>query len=219
MESLRMHLVFRRPLGPHKRGLFCLALIALLPLLAACGGGNDAPQQQVSSETGTPTGTAPPRTMLPMPPVNSSGSTTTSAQTFTLLDNRRARVSDYLGQVVVLDFYATWCGPCRIETPHLVEMQRRYGPQGLQVIGLNVGGPEDRAQVPAYVEEFKIQYTLGYPDPAMTNLYLSDDDRIPQAFVFDRKGRLVKRFISYDDTMPAELERIVRDALAAPATD
>ncbi|HEV2913959.1 MAG TPA: TlpA disulfide reductase family protein [Pyrinomonadaceae bacterium] len=216
-----MHLVFRIPLSPHKRVLFRLApLAALLLLFAACS--DDAPQpqqQQVSSETGTPTGTAAPRTMLPMPPVNSSGGASTNAQTFTLLDSRRARVSDYLGQVVVLDFYATWCGPCRVETPHLVEMQRRYGPQGLQVIGLNVGGADDRAKVPAYVEEFRIQYTLGYPDPAMTNLYLSDDDRIPQAFVFDRKGRLVKRFISYDDTMPVELERVVREALAAPATD
>jgi thiol-disulfide isomerase/thioredoxin len=153
-----------------------------------------------------------------MPPVNNSGSAAAAgAQSFTLLDSRRTRLSDYQGQVVVLDFYATWCGPCRIETPHLVEMHRRYAAKGLRIIGLNVGGPQDRAQVPAYIEEFRIPYMLGYPDPAMTQLYLSDDDRIPQAFVFDRKGRLVKRFISYDDSMPAELERIVQDSLAAPA--
>jgi thiol-disulfide isomerase/thioredoxin len=185
--------------------LFCLLAFA------ACGGG-DAPQ--VSSETGTPTGPAPPRTMYPMPPVNSSGSATLNAQTFTMLDNRRARVSDYMGKVVVLDFYATWCGPCRVATPHLVELDRRYGPRGLQIIGLNVGGPEDRQQVPDYVKEFRIAYTLGYPDPAMSDLYLSDDNSIPQAFVFDRKGRLVKRFISYNDAMPAELERIIQESLA-----
>jgi thiol-disulfide isomerase/thioredoxin len=187
-----------------------LTLFCLLAFVA-CGGG-DAPQ--VSSETGTPTGPAPPRTMYPMPPVNSSGSATANAQTFTMLDNRRARVSDYLGKVVVLDFYATWCGPCRVATPHLVELDRRYGPRGLQIIGLNVGGPEDRHQVPDYVREFKIAYTLGYPDPAMSDLYLSDDNSIPQAFVFDRKGRLVKRFISYNDAMPAELERIIQESLA-----
>jgi thiol-disulfide isomerase/thioredoxin len=153
-----------------------------------------------------------------MPPVNNSGSAAAAnAQSFTLLDSRRTRLSDYQGQVVVLDFYATWCGPCRIETPHLVEMHRRYAAKGLRIIGLNVGGPQDRAQVPGYIEEFRIPYMLGYPDPAMTELYLSDDDRIPQAFVFDRKGRLVKRFISYDDSMPAELERIVQASLEAPA--
>ena len=189
--------------------LFCLLAAS------ACGGGDVS---QTSSETGTPTGNAPPRTTFPMPPVNNSGSAASAnAQSFTLLDNRRTRLTDYQGQVVVLDFYATWCGPCRIETPHLVEMHRRYAAKGLRIIGLNVGGPKDREQVPAYVEEFRIPYMLGYPDPAMTQLYLSDDDRIPQAFVFDRKGRLVKRFISYDDSMPAELERIVQASLDAPA--
>jgi hypothetical protein len=96
-------------------------------------------------------------------------------------------------------------------------MHHRYAEKGLRIIGLNVGGPDDRAKVPDYVEEFRIPYMLGYPDPAMSQLYLSDDDRIPQAFVFDRKGRLVKRFISYDDSMPAELERMVQGALDAPA--
>jgi thiol-disulfide isomerase/thioredoxin len=210
-----MQLAFRRPETGERllraRLSLTLAAFCLLALLAACGGG-DAPQ--VSSETGTPTGPAPPRTMFPMPPVSSSGSATANAQTFTLLDNRRARVSDYMGKVVVLDFYATWCGPCRIATPHLVELDRRYGSQGLQIVGLNVGGPEDRDKVPDYIKEFRIAYTLGYPDPAMSDLYLSDDDSIPQAFVFDRKGRLVKRFISYDDAMPAELERIIKESLA-----
>ncbi|MGB7926276.1 MAG: TlpA disulfide reductase family protein, partial [Pyrinomonadaceae bacterium] len=149
------------------------------------------------------------------PVIPQSGTGTTSQYGFTLLDNRRMRLSDYLGQVVVLDFYATWCPPCREGTPHLVDLQRRYGSQGLHVIGLNVGGPDDRKEVPGFVEEFKIQYTLGFPDPQLTENLLSDDDRIPQAFVFDRKGRLVKRFISYDNTMPAELERVVQTALDA----
>ena len=196
---------------------FCLTITTLcLACFVACSEPGGIAGQN-GSETGTPTGAQPPRTMFPMPPVSGSGSATANAQSFTLLDSRRARVSDYQGQVVVLDFYATWCGPCRIATPHLVELHRRYAAQGLRIIGLNVGGSEDRYKVPDYVREFRIPYTLGYPDPAMSELYLSDDDRIPQAFVFDRKGRLVKRFISYDDTMPAELERIIQASLAERA--
>ena len=192
-------------------GFLLVGLLCLLLLASAC---NNA--RSDASISGTQANTSPPpqqRTTGQVPPVATPGSASTGQYGFTLLDNRRMKLSDYLGHVVVLDFYATWCPPCREETPHLVALQRRYGSQGLHVIGLNVGGAEDRNKVPEYVEEFKIQYTLGFPDPQLTNLYLSDDDRIPQAFIFDRKGRLLKRFISYDNTMPAEMERIVRTAL------
>jgi thiol-disulfide isomerase/thioredoxin len=201
----------------HRRGRASGVLVSLFCLLlfAACKGAQ-APEaaKTVPPKAATPTTTpVPPRAARPQPSIATPSSAKVEQYGFTLLDNRRQRLSDYAGQVVVLDFYATWCPPCREETPHLVSLQKRYGAQGLHVIGLNVGGPEDRYKVPEYVEEFKIQYTLGFPDPQLTAQYLSDDDRIPQAFVFDRKGRLVKRFVSYDNTMPAELERIVQTAL------
>jgi thiol-disulfide isomerase/thioredoxin len=217
-----------------------LALLALSALMA-CGNDGDrsggvgvsnsnnnssaqgtaASQQQ---QPGTPSGKSAPRTALPMPPANAQTNAramsahgdagASGGSGFTLLDNRRMKLSDYAGQVVVLDFYATWCPPCRAETPHLVQLQRRYGPKGLRVIGLNVGGPEDRGEVPGFIEEYGIQYALGFPDKGMTDLYLSDDDSIPQAYVFDRQGRLIKRFISYDDSVPAEMESVIKKALA-----
>ncbi|HEY0406526.1 MAG TPA: redoxin domain-containing protein [Pyrinomonadaceae bacterium] len=184
-------------------------LVGLL-LIAAC---NDSPPPVAK----TPSGKTPPRTQFPMPPAQSVPQTGDSGQPngFTLLDNSRQQLSNYAGEVVVLDFYATWCPPCREETPHLVELHKRYGAQGLRIIGLNVGGPDDRDKVPDFSSEYRIPYALGFPDPEMTSLYLSDDDRIPQAFVFDRKGKLVKRFVSYDETMPAELERVIKTQLAA----
>ena len=134
---------------------------------------------------------------------------------WTLENNQRAQLSDFKGKVVVLDFYATWCEPCRAETPHLVALQRQYAEKGLQVIGLNVGGDDDRAEVPAFAKEFAVQYPLGYPDDALVETYLGDNENIPQAFVFDRNGELVKRFIGYGSSSGAELERIVKGALAA----
>ena len=129
--------------------------------------------------------------------------------------NQTARLADYKGKVVVIDFYATWCEPCRAEIPRLVQMQKDYGANGLQVIGLNVGGDEDRPKVPTFAREFGIEYPLGFPDDNLVDQYLTDNQSIPQAFVFDRNGDLVKRFIGYSSSSGAELERIVKGALAA----
>jgi cytochrome c biogenesis protein CcmG/thiol:disulfide interchange protein DsbE len=132
---------------------------------------------------------------------------------WTLDNNQRAKLSDYKGKVVVLDFYATWCEPCQAETPRLVELQRQYTAQGLQVIGLNVGGEEDREQVPKFAKQFGIQYPLAFPDDELADGYLGDNQNIPQALVFDRNGNLVKRFVGYSESSGAELERVVKASL------
>jgi len=135
--------------------------------------------------------------------------------TFAVANNQAAKLSDYKGKVVVLDFYATWCEPCRAETPRLVQLQKDYGASGLQVIGLNVGGDDDRDQVPAFAKEFGIEYPLGFPDDNLVDQYLTDNQSIPQAFVFDRNGDLVKRFIGYSAKSDAEFVGVVQAAVAA----
>jgi thiol-disulfide isomerase/thioredoxin len=132
---------------------------------------------------------------------------------WTLQNKQRAKVADYLGKVIVVDFYATWCEPCRRETPQLVQLQKQYAPQGLQVIGLNVGGDDDRAEVPTYAKEFDIQYPLGYPDDALVDAYLSESENIPQTFVFDRSGNLIKHFVGYDDEAGQELDHLLQTLL------
>ena len=134
--------------------------------------------------------------------------------TWTIGNNQPVKLSDYKGKVVVLDFYATWCEPCRAETPRLVQLQKEFGASGLQVIGLNVGGDDDRAQVPAFAKEFGVEYQLGFPDDHLVDEYLTDNQSIPQAFVFDRNGELIKRFVGYSPSSGAELERIVKSAVA-----
>src|SRR5687768_15592202 len=209
------------PVGrPSVVGCCALALLLLLSLSLACG----TTDYTANKTANTPQGTQLPRTALPMPPVATAhGSSTTApdgvavvnASTWTTLDGRRARGSDFQGKVLVLDFWATYCPPCRDEIPHLMDLQRRYGPQGLEVVGLNVGGPDDRPKMPAFIEEFGIRYTLGYPDEQMSELFFADNTAIPQTYVYDRKGRLVKRFVGFDkQTMPVEIERAVQTALA-----
>lgn len=133
--------------------------------------------------------------------------------TWSLSDGQRVKVSDFRGKVLVLDFYATWCAPCRESVPHLVQLQTRSGARGLQVVGLNVGGDDDQLSVTAFAREFSIQYPLGVPDKALTDFFLSDNDTIPQTFVFNRSGELVKRFIGYDVDVRSQLEQVIDTAL------
>lgn len=185
--------------------------LSLLFTGASCAN-TPTPLAQSSNSNNTPSGNRAPRSAYPMPPASSSADA--SQYGFTLLDGSRMKLADYAGKVLVLDFWATYCPPCREEIPQLIELQRRFGPQGLSIIGLNVGGPEDRPKVAEFVRSYRIQYTLAYPDTELVNLYLGNNDTIPQTIVFDRRGRLVKHFIGYDKTMPAELEQAIETALA-----
>lgn len=185
-----------------------LALLILLLLSTAC-----AKQQPPTNSGETPVLSGQPNTLYPMPPLNSEGSV--AEMTWSLDDGQRVKFADYRGKVLVLDFYATWCAPCRESVPHLVQLQTRLGAKGLQVVGLNVGGDDDRLSVTAFAKEFSIQYPLGIPDRPLTDFLLSDNDTIPQTFVFDRNGELVKRFIGYDTDVRSELEQVIDTALTS----
>lgn len=129
-------------------------------------------------------------------------------------NGQHVRLADTRNKVVILDFYATWCLPCRDSVPKLVDLHRRYSDQGLEIVGLNVGGRDDYEKVPAFASEFNISYQLGIPDVELEALYMADENAIPQTFVLDRNGVLVKRFIGYDDSLDEELESIVKTSLA-----
>ena len=130
-------------------------------------------------------------------------------------DTSRTKIGDYRGKVLVLDMYATWCAPCRQSIPQLVELQRRYQPKGLEIVGLNVGGPDDRIKVAQFARELGINYSLGFPDRELTDLLMLDDTSIPQTFVFSRDGTLVQRFTGYSEDAINKLEQLIQTQTAA----
>jgi len=165
---------------------------------------------QKHEDTGaTPVLSGPPNASFPMPPLKAR-----SDMGWVLNNGKRATLADYEGKLLVVDFYATWCQPCRESIPRLIGLQQNYGPRGLQVVGLNVGGPDDRIKVANFVKELSIQYPLGFPDQALTDLFLSDNQTIPQTFVFGRRGQLVKRFIGYQSAVGDELEKVIQKEIA-----
>lgn len=201
------------------RSAAALALLALVSLATSCelDGASKKRAESAAAARGDATR---PRTNLPMPPVGAGRGVSSGAEPrggWTQLDGRRVSLEDLRGQVVVLDFWATYCPPCREEIPHLVRLQKQFGPKGFKVIGLNVGGDEDRPKVPDFVRQYGIQYQLADPDAETVRLFLAENDAIPQTFVLDRRGRLVRHFVGYDPEVAAELDRAVADALAEKA--
>ena len=128
-------------------------------------------------------------------------------------DGKRATVGDYTGKVLLLNFYATWCGPCRLEMPHLIALHQKYEAEGLQIVGLNVGGEDDYAEVPAFKQELGIPFPLAIPDGAFVDRYLGLNQSIPQSFVIDRNGRIVRHFRGFSEESMAEVETVVQAAL------
>lgn len=123
------------------------------------------------------------------------------------------KLKDMQGKVVILDFWATYCPPCLEEIPHLKELQAKYGKDNLEVIGLHVGGEEDRPRVPQFVEKLKIDYVLATPENELTRFIFGNRDDIPQTAIFDRQGKLVKKIIGFNEEIKKELDATVEQTI------
>jgi cytochrome c biogenesis protein CcmG/thiol:disulfide interchange protein DsbE len=180
-----------------KQKLITITVICGLILLTAC----NATDVKVSNNNAPVISAPPANTTYP----NNMG--------WKLSDGKHALFSAYKGKVLVLDFYATWCNPCRKSVPHLIGLQKKYEAQGLQVIGLNVGGPNDEPEIPGFAKELGIQYPLAIPDEDLVSFLLSDHDGIPQTFIFDRAGQIVDRLIGFGPDSGEQIDQAVETAL------
>jgi peroxiredoxin len=125
------------------------------------------------------------------------------------VDGKPLALSQYRGKVVLLDFWATWCTPCREETPHFVALQEKYRAQGLQIVGLSMD--DDAKPVRAFQREFRMNYPVAMGTVKVAESY-GGVLGLPVAFLIDRDGRIVTKYSGPVD-MP-ELERQVASLLA-----
>jgi thiol-disulfide isomerase/thioredoxin len=170
------------------RAFPALALVGLALSLTAC-----QPKIQAASAGAAPAAPAAPSTVLGRAP----------DWKLKDLEGKEVSFAQFKGKVVVVDFWATWCGPCRIEIPGYIELQDKYGKDGLVVIGISLDqggiGP-----VKKFVQEQKMNYVVVMGDEETQALF-GGMDAIPTTFLIDRAGNIRDRKVGVEEK--AEYEK------------
>lgn len=142
---------------------------------------------------------------LGLPPTAVTG----AAPAFTLVDlaGKKVSLSDFQGKIVVLDFWATWCPPCRREIPDFISLQNQYASQGVQIVGIALDEPE---KVQAFARENGMNYPVLLGDNAISAKY-GGIEGIPTTFIIDRSGRIVNRFEGFRprETFETEIRKLL----------
>lgn len=128
--------------------------------------------------------------IVKLKPVGKNGSV---APDFELksLDGKQVRLSDFRGKAVLLNFWATWCAPCKIEMPWFVDLQKQYATQGLQVIGVAMDDSGEDT-IAKFAKEMGVNYPVLVGKEAVGDAY-GGVEFLPTTFIIDRQGKVVER--------------------------
>lgn len=125
------------------------------------------------------------------------------------------KLSNYSGKVIFVNLWATWCGPCRMETPELVRLHKEYQERGVEFVGLSTEDPDASAEkVREFVNQYKVGYHIGWATREVALTLMQGRTTIPQSFIITRDGRIIKRIMGFHpQRTPPELKQALEDAL------
>ena len=129
------------------------------------------------------------------------------------VDGKRVSLSDYKGHPVVVNFWATWCGPCKLEMPWFQEFASKYKPQGLVVLGLAQDDNISRQDVATAAKRIGVSYPILMPDDKVTKAY-GGVEYLPETFYLDKSGKVLEITAGAPtkDQMEAKIQEIIAAA-------
>ncbi|MGA2438725.1 MAG: TlpA disulfide reductase family protein [Acidobacteriaceae bacterium] len=137
------------------------------------------------------------------------------APAFTLLDlnGRKVSLSDFKGRPLVVNFWGTYCAPCKIEMPWLEEFSRKYAADGFQVVGVTYDSEVGRDTIDRDAQQLGVTYPILLSTPKAEKDYLSGTDALPMSFYVDRTGKVIE--VTAGLGSKEQLESMVKETIAA----
>ena len=134
-----------------------------------------------------------------------------SAPDFTLktLEGEEIALSKLKGNVILLDFWATWCAPCRESIPHLIHLHKTYQEKGFKVIGISVDKEKDVEALRHFIKSMDIPYPVLLASDEVTRQY--GVSGIPATFLIDREGKIREKVVGFNDTIAKHLTERISD--------
>lgn len=185
-----------------KKGFTCIALLLTISLASGCSSEKSGGQQE------------PTRPLERIDPYSTAlyparQKATATDFTVTLLDGETFRLSEQKGRVVLMNIWATWCGPCLDETPDLVELYEEYREQGLTILGVSID-EQGRSVVEPFMEKFDVTYPMFIDDGTVMEKY-GPTMGIPTTYIIDKQGDL--RYFAVGALTKKELEPRLKELL------
>jgi thiol-disulfide isomerase/thioredoxin len=207
-----------RPLWTPTRIVFTFIVLSFFAAfgISSCSSSDEKRHQPAPSVVASKPG-APADTTAPAPPAAVITTLPTNVVDAELraVTGAPIKLSSYLGKVLVVNLWATWCGPCRLETPELVKLHKEFKSKGVEIVGLSTENPDASADsVRQFVQNFNVDYRVGWATPEVAITLMQGRDAIPQSFVISRDGRVLKRFIGFNQiTTPPQIKEAIEEAL------
>lgn len=204
----------QKPLWTPPRLAFTIVVLSLFATVgvSSC---NSNDETRMSAPTPTNTPAAPVRNAPAPQPVLTTLPANVLESELKALNGAPIKLSNYDGKVLLVNLWATWCTPCRVETPELVNLYKENRGRGLEIVGLSTEDPEDSAdKVRQFVRDFEVNYRIGWATPEVAITLMQGRDAIPQSFVIGRDGRVIKRFVGFNpSSTPPLLKAAIEEAL------